>query len=364
MTSLSSFTIVDPHALGLNVASVSNIFLSGEVSVLCPYHDDNDASASYNAKRGKFYCYACGKAATTAELAFDLDGEVLPYIGPTNEYVRQDREELGHLLFQQLQRDKVGIHNEYLASRQISEKTMKQHGAWVTDYAVVFPFYYDMFRKASGFQIRFLPKFERQTRYLKYGSTRESAYPEDWANSPHDRIHRSPRPVVVTEGIFGAMRAWQNGYNGIALTGASSSVRNLLKIAWDSWSISEPMYLYLDNDDAGLSSAAHFVTSFPYIEPVVVKQPADEISDKAWRNLDRFKLSSWLARQNKPNGHRDVVRFIYSKVSKAGQKTASKMISRGEWYRGIQEKKHTARLLERGNILRSYHFGQVQNRPI
>lgn len=46
----------------------------GDYLILCPFHDDKNASCSINKEKGFFYCWACGEKGSVAKLVGKLDG--------------------------------------------------------------------------------------------------------------------------------------------------------------------------------------------------------------------------------------------------------------------------------------------------
>lgn len=64
--------MIDPIALGLQVHGRSG----NEASVICPYHDDNHASASFNMDKGLFFCYTCAAKGTAKSLAKWTGGSI------------------------------------------------------------------------------------------------------------------------------------------------------------------------------------------------------------------------------------------------------------------------------------------------
>jgi DNA primase len=52
------------RAVGLEVTGTSG----GEELVVCPFHDDHNASATWNPKSDLFYCFTCGEGMNLEQL--------------------------------------------------------------------------------------------------------------------------------------------------------------------------------------------------------------------------------------------------------------------------------------------------------
>lgn len=214
-----------------------------EELVKCPFHDDKNASASWNPKSNLFYCFTCGFGMGLEQLLSAMGKEI------DIEAFMDEREE--HVVELDLSRparmsfsEGYCNYNEYLELRGVSEEVCKDYGVTVSgDGSKVFFTVTDHIGKTVGRISRNV--YASSTRYIKVGDQRPV-----W---PMDRLYSSPygEYVLVTEGLFSCLRiaSVDKRMSVFALAGAKA---NMYIVA--ALSSFNPIFIY-DRDKAGIAAA-------------------------------------------------------------------------------------------------------------
>lgn len=252
--------------LGLSVTRSSG----DEEYVICPWHDDKSPSASYNRRKGMFYCYVC-------HLGLNLE-QLLKKLGLEDMPLDEEREpEDFDLLGEQLPLDlgsQIGTEGYYL-KRGIGTLTMFKYGArWKagTPEAAVLPIY-DLQSSLVGVMYRYLHPEMTGTRYKVIGDPTPL-----WPMPLFKEIDNNP--IIVTEGAFSAMRisSWfaENhlSSNCFALLGAKASQRVVDMLKGFS-----PVFLY-DNDLAGRTACRQMRRLFPTAPSWTLSTAPDDMTDE------------------------------------------------------------------------------------
>lgn len=182
--------MVSAKDFGLQVTGGSG----DEEYVLCPWHSDHSSSASFNRKKGLFYCYVCNLGLNTVQLQKEL-GTDLELEPDWSGKMPDDYD-----LLEETKTFELGeeLYAPYFADRKIPHRTiMRYQVRWSESQgAAVLPLT-SLRGKVQGVAYRFL---EGTTRYLVQGKPTPV-----W---PMPLLVGIPRgtPLLVTEGAWSAMR--------------------------------------------------------------------------------------------------------------------------------------------------------------
>ena len=273
--------VFDPEPLGLDVFKIGRI----EATCWCPFHDDTTPSATFNIVKGLFHCFGCGVAMNAKQLANELGGEVVKVRGLVPKaYDPKERSNAWRLLL----RAKLAWSNPYLKERKVPNNLINKYGILEYPGGIVFPIH-NIEGDITGVQVR---RYSGRPKYMFYGE-RQPLWPMDriWGEPPK-------APLVLVEGIFGALRAESAGVEGVYATMSVSSVESLPSILMGRKVVSA-----FDDDDAGILATAKLIMrGIPALWPMM---EADEISADEW--IDRMSpmslsgdVMSFAKRYSKP----------------------------------------------------------------
>jgi hypothetical protein len=287
--------VVDPIALGLEVSKMSG----DEALVLCPFHDDKNPSASFNVKKGLFFCFACGAKGNAEQVAERLGTDVKRIetsgyhaVGPVFEKSEDIRV---------CTLSRLALDNPYLRSRSVSTHSVRRFQIReYNDTGVVFPIY-TIDRKCIGGIVR---AYEGTPRYKYIGESYPVWQAYHWPSL-------DPRePLFIVEGVFGAIRAYECGVQAVAILGASKVSQAVV----DLTASFPKRYALFDPDHAGrLASAKIILLSRGSIRAHVTGKEADEMTKAQWGllNWGDFTWNANDIRDLEPMDilrlHRDVV---------------------------------------------------------
>ena len=233
--------IYDPDRLGLQVARI----MGNELQVFCPYHFDSNPSAEYNIEKGLFYCFGCHTSKTARQIAADMGGSLVPMRVIPEKYKSKAGVDMSWL---DLTKTKRAVGNAYLQKRKVYKWQVEKHDIRQNEDGVLFPLY-DRFGEIKGMQIR---HYEREPKYLFYGE-RPPLWPMEKLVGP---THRGKGRILITEGVFGALRLEHQLDSTVAILG-SSSIEKSSKIL-KSLSNQE-LVAIMDRDFAGQVAAGKFI---------------------------------------------------------------------------------------------------------
>jgi len=254
---MGSIMYYDPFQLGLGVRGRSG----AEFYVLCPYHSDSHHSASFNAAKGLFVCYACGAKKDAATLAEDLGGEVVEASPKDIHYIKHFGRDMDWRKYLGLP---LANDNEYLHSRSVKENLVSAFNIRGNENLIIFPFGSEdhvigcQTRSTHGKQYRFWGKSERV-----------------WP-----RILLPDEKVFFVEGVFGALRGLGAGVQALSIMGAGSAgnVAHTLGKAYLN------SYMMLDDDPAGrIGSARALAHGVPFAK--ICDLEPDELTEGQWRYI-------------------------------------------------------------------------------
>lgn len=246
---------------------------AGQELVLCPFHNDNHASAWFEPNRGLFYCAVCGVGFNSYQLAEKLGVEY-------DEIRWGEDDEIGeyNLLDASIVSafpEEIGSH-PYLEQRMVSSTVAKMYGLRQSFDSIIFPI-----RTINGHEIghvkRFFDTRESGTRYKVIGKQTPV-----WPIGFLKQIE-SEYPVIVTEGAWSAMRintvlmdTVKKFAPCLALFGAKA---NQLIVNCLNGIDKQVVFLY-DRDEAGKRACRKMRTLMPYAHSFVVSTSPDDMTDE------------------------------------------------------------------------------------
>lgn len=233
--------IYDPRYMFRNAYFLAN---GHDATVSCPnsIHSKNNKNAVYNYLTYEFICHSCKKQFGKNSLQ-----ELLNWIRafyPELLLVEIGLEEIQKIKSQMeldwryLATQPLAHDHPYLAKRKIDNSTVDKFGIVSADNKVAFPLY-DWDTNLVGYQVRHL---KGKIKYQHFGAKTPFGF-QFWSQYKPDLL-------VLTEGVFGALRGYQAGYQTMAVLGAGGIKDcNVLAKFWE-------VVLCFDNDEAGYNLAA------------------------------------------------------------------------------------------------------------
>lgn len=230
--------------------------------VICPYHNDHNPSALFNAKQGSLYCFACHTYKSKKQLEEDMPGQWVNdlTLSVPQRNINNDECRL-------LKRNPLALNNKYLQKRLVTNEQVKQFNILHNRDGIVFPLN-DKTGKLTAILHR---QYDNEVRYIKYGDM-----PLIW---PYSHLTKR-NPVYIVEGVFGVLRADLAGLKAVCSFGTG----NTRKIADLIRSTTYEHYTVMDNDLAGDLATNHYIDHG--IPQIYHKKDADEMSIEEWLDLD------------------------------------------------------------------------------
>jgi len=247
----------DPDALGLVRGKYQG---ETEIHVQCPFHSGSGTSAEFNLRTGAFYCFKCGAKATVSELANQLGGAIVKtFIDPVEKDEDNWRVNL---------QAPIDVANSYLLSRGVTAEQIAKHEIRSLPDGVGIPIK-DWDGSTHGMVIR---KYKGSHRYI-YAGKRLSGWP--LSNMPsYDRR----KPIIVVEGVFGALRGEKYGWNVIASLGVM--IKKELVVKWLSQF--HHTIAVFDPDDGGYKGYVRLLKYGKATQVVIPGFPTDESDENMW----------------------------------------------------------------------------------
>lgn len=247
----------DPDALGLIRGSYQG---KSEIHVCCPFHGGNGKSAEFNIIDGKFYCFKCGARADAYAIARQFGGQV----------VRRffDKKQSDDESWRANLQAPVDERNSYLLGRGVTPEQIKRYEIRSLDDGVGIPIK-DHRGTVKGIVVR---KYKGSFRYLN-GGERLSGWPLQ------NMVKFDRRdPLVIVEGIFGALRGEKYGYNTVATLGAM--VKKELVIKWASQF--RQVIVVFDPDIGGYNGYQKILKWLPSAQVALPGFAVDESDGTMW----------------------------------------------------------------------------------
>lgn len=256
--------MIDPIALGLETFRVAG----DEVQVLCPFHADHTPSASFNVKKGLFYCYTCGLGVGARKIANELGGEVVSLKDASILKFIKDEKEWRPLLYAPR-----AIDHPYLQQRGVSNGQVDRYDIKELSDGVAFPLK-NWDGTVSGLQKRKTGGRGSASRYILYGEK-----PAIWPMATG--FLDLERPLLV-EGIFSVLSLERFGARAFAVLSSQITVRTIRVLN------GRRPRVWFDNDYAGYVGAAKLILSAGACVLVGAGAPPDEIdSPEHFRNIKK-----------------------------------------------------------------------------
>ena len=252
------------RAIGLDVQGSSG----GEELVICPFHDDHHASATWNPKHDLFYCFTCGIGMNLEQLlkrtGNKIDSEIIfeDYDIPVDLELSREEPEWD-----------IGVtgYSHYLKDRGISIGACQKYGINLADGGerVIFPSR-NLSGKTEGIICRYIhpgsgPRYRKSGRMFP-------VWPMD-----HLVGLKYGEYILVTEGLFSTLRiaTVSKTFKVFALTGAKANSDIVAAL-----SAFNPIFLY-DGDSAGKRAARTMKALRPDWDVLISKPaPDDMIADE------------------------------------------------------------------------------------
>ena len=243
-----------------------------EAAVLCPFHQDSNPSASFNIRTGLFHCFACNFGLTIKQLCRELD------IDKSNLYLKQDQKIAFVTLTKEQYEQQVSwidymksplaTDNLYLIFRSVSNELIEKYQIRYSNNCIVFP-QTKFDGGVEGVQIR---KLNGEPKY-KFIGRRTPIWP-----APDLKLIDINKPVYLTEGNFGALRAISAGLQAFSVQSAGG-ISNATQVLSGL-----NVIVVFDSDMAGTIGAikglfAGWKVAYPTIE-------ADEAFIDEWKHFD------------------------------------------------------------------------------
>lgn len=267
--------------------------LTAEISILCPWHQEETPSCHIWLDEERFKCFGCGKYGDLADLVCTLENVDRLKALVRIQRIMKDAEsewegELGakiilatrqsvepQLTSQEVLEQAKGFffslarpswddisHHYLIDSRGFTPRTLKQFDVKInssSEYPIIFPVYENgMF---CGYMTRALDNREDKYRISKGMRKTQVLY---------GRVLKG-KPVIVTEGAFDAMKTWQNlravglrGYGIASPLNWSASDQQIEKL-----SVAGAILAAFDNDEAGRQGYEFLRTKLGTGRPVV-----------------------------------------------------------------------------------------------
>ncbi len=249
----------DVKALGLQVYQGTG----EEVICLCPFHNDNTPSSSFNIRKGVLYCHTCGKGFSAKEIARETGGTVEL---TDKAVVLSARRKTDSADFEWLSKAPLALNHPYLAKRGVSNKIVRRFEIRQTPFGVGVVFK-DQRGRVKGGQIRQTNKLPR---YLTFGH-KMSFWP----------YYRKADVLFIVEGIFGVFRAAEFGIKAITTIGAGNITPGLI-----SYARMFNSFVLFDDDEPGYVGAAKIVdASYGQIKALIPGRQADELTQDEWLSV-------------------------------------------------------------------------------
>lgn len=280
--------------------------VSMKQKIVCPFHNDINASMLVDYSDGRFFCFGCNVSGdafhfvklmepdkpTFARYKYILNTKKVNKIDLSGrvKVVEEDKKKalqyakyfyngLKQIDWETDEQDETIECREYMLNRGFTAKTLNKAKAKITyinNYPIIFPMYdNDIFK---GYVMRTTNKqIERERKYLyNEGFSRATTIVGDYGEDD----------VIVTEGYMDRLKFIQNGYeNAVAILGWKMSGNQIMKL--QEADIDIPICA-LDNDKCGKDGFKYMKGHFPktkrLVYPKGVKDPGDmkeEIMDES-----------------------------------------------------------------------------------
>jgi DNA primase len=232
--------------LGIRVKSRMN---SGNFMCWCPLHKDHNPSFAISEETGLWICFACGRKGSWNVLVHELKGDPALLEEAPNE-------RLARLTFPKLE-DLAKEDNfttlweePYL---DIFEKRISGYLSYRgvdTKVAIAFGLRFDPHKNHIIFPVRDREGTLQGVVRRQVGGRGPKYIIDNFTKSMTlFGIHKvqPDKPVIVLEGLIDVLKAYQFGYNAVALQGTSINSYQVEQLSF----VTDEVWVALDNDEAG-----------------------------------------------------------------------------------------------------------------
>lgn len=252
---MDSIQVLEYYGL---IDDATEISIGLQVKVHCPFHDEQVKSLNFDLEKDIFFCFGCGAKGDIVDFVKKLESinrlEAMQKVRKISAGEEEAKKEILEMVKSQrqnkqelLDRAKYYYMNlndnfpealQYLKDRGLTTKTIDTFGIKFNkhaQYPIIIPLYDE--QEFKGYIQRRIDNGKPKYLYNK-GFERLSTLVGEVKNK---------NPVLIVEGIFDMLKAYQFGYhNVVAILGWKASKHHLEKLSNTDYKISA-----LDNDRAG-----------------------------------------------------------------------------------------------------------------
>jgi len=254
--------VYDPTTLNLQVSRIEG----DECVCTCinPAHQDSHPSSYFNLKTGLFYCHSCGFSANIKNICSITGGFISEVEVGTllNDFADMESD------WQNLLNSPHAIDNPYLQLRKVPNELVYEFNILERPNKIIVPIC-NSFKDPIGVLIRNI-----KAKTMKYQILGEKTF---W---PRYKWHEYNKdfPVIVTEGVFGALNAIKCGLQAFSLLGAT----NIPEFYGNE---QYALIGAFDDDDAGYLASINLLTLNLEARAVYPGVEADEIDFTVWQDI-------------------------------------------------------------------------------
>lgn len=224
-------------------------------AILCPFHNDKNASFVWNPKANAFHCFACQKNYDIIDLYLDqgltflqavqklFDNVGLEYsFGERGKQVKPSYK----YPMREIGNDRTAV-EEYLAKRKISKKTLDYTDIQSDEKGNIVFHYYDANDVLLNTKYRPSHKIEK--------GESKCWFQKDADTTPilfnMNRIDPT-KPLIVTEGEIDSLSIIEAGYSNVVSVPNGAGSLNWINECWDWLEQFNKIIIWADNDTPGI----------------------------------------------------------------------------------------------------------------
>lgn len=226
-----------------------------KASMLCPFHNDKNASFMWNPKANSFHCFGCLKNYDIIDLYLDqgmtfLEATKKLFDNVGYEYSFDERGRQSKPTYRypkrEINHDRTLV-EEYLATRKISKKTLDYADIQADEHGNIVFHYYDT--NDVLLNVKYRP-----SRIIKKGETK-CWFQQDADTSPilfnMNRIDPT-KPLVCCEGEVDCLSIIEAGYTNVVSVPTGAQSFNWINECWNWLEQFSKIIIWSDNDEPGI----------------------------------------------------------------------------------------------------------------
>lgn len=246
----------DPYELNLDVVRISNNI----ALIRSPYHEDANPSAIFDMLTGHFYDFALGISKNVWALASYTMGKVVR----TNN-IQQLTKTYSDFYDELIDKSKLALGNKYLYKRLVTDEQIEKHDIREFKKGVLF-----LLKNRNG-KVTCLHyrKYTGSPKYITIGEK-----PPVWLD--YQNLDYS-KELILTEGVFGALRGELYGFQTGAVIGAM--IKDDIRFWLQDHTKVKGIF---DNDEAGVIASLRLLKSLPLSSVVLPGDEMDELDKGGW----------------------------------------------------------------------------------